>query len=279
MLRALDDTTIALELLRPLYDHEGKRDARLLRRPAVRRHVRAVVGSGSGSGSGSIDLAELIFDDPRRLLDRLADLLERYWAEAFADEWELLEPQLAETVAEAGATIASEGVFALLESLPRRLRIDRGRGEFGLDIPHEHRVDVTPERRLLFVPSGFVWPHVLVSCDEPWPLSLTYPAPFVARAARPQLPSAELLGVLKAVGDDTRLRALRLIAERPRSTQELAPLVGISEAGLSKHLRQLAQAGLVASRRDGYYVLYSLVQERIEPLSGALLSFLGRSAG
>jgi len=275
ILRALDDTTIALELLRPLYDHEGKRDARLLRRPAVRRRVRAVVGSGAGS----IELAELIFDDPRRLLDRLADLLERYWAEAFADEWELLEPQLAETVAEAGATIASEGVFALLESLPRRLRIDRGRGEFGLDIPHEHRVEVTPERRLLFVPSGFVWPHVLVSCDEPWPLSLTYPAPFVARAARPQLPSAELLGVLKAVGDDTRLRALRLIAERPRSTQELAPLVGISEAGLSKHLRQLAQAGLVASRRDGYYVLYSLVQERIEPLSGALLSLLGCSAG
>jgi DNA-binding transcriptional ArsR family regulator len=55
--------------------------------------------------------------------------------------------------------------------------------------------------------------------------------------------------------------------------------VGISEAGLSKHLRQLAQAGLVTSRRDGYYVLYSLVPERIEPLSGALLSFLRRPAG
>jgi biotin operon repressor len=152
-------------------------------------------------------------------------------------------------------TIAADGVFSLLESLPRRLRVDRAKGEFGLDIPHDHRIQVSPQRRLLFVPSAFVWPHVLISCDEPWPLSVTYPAPFVAHAARPKLPSADLLGVLKAVGDDTRLRALRLIAERPRSTQELAPLVGISEAGLSKHLRQLAQAGLVTARREGYYVL------------------------
>jgi DNA-binding transcriptional ArsR family regulator len=54
----------------------------------------------------------------------------------------------------------------------------------------------------------------------------------------------------------------------------LAPLVGISEAGLSKHLRQLTEAGLLESRREGYYVLYSLVPERIEPLSESLRRFL-----
>ena len=78
------------------------------------------------------------------------------------------------------------------------------------------------------------------------------------------------------LGDETRLRALRLIAEKPRSTQELAPLVGITEAGLSKHLRLLADCGLLESRRDGYYVLYSLRPDRIEPVSHALLAFLGR---
>src|SRR5215216_1375427 len=49
---------------------------------------------------------------------------------------------------------------------------------------------------------------------------------------------------------------------------------GISEAGLSKHLRQLADAGLVEPRREGYYVLYSLVPERIEPLTDSLRRFL-----
>lgn len=98
----------------------------------------------------------------------------------------------------------------------------------------------------------------------------------MVRAARPELPPDELLRLLKSVGDGTRLRALRLIAEQPRTTQELAPLVGISEAGLSKHLRALADAGAIEARREGYYVLYSFVPERLEALSGALLSFLGR---
>jgi DNA-binding transcriptional ArsR family regulator len=72
----------------------------------------------------------------------------------------------------------------------------------------------------------------------------------------------------------SRLRALRRIAERPRSTQELAPLVGITEAAMSKHLRQLAETGVLEGRRDGRYVLYHLRAVRLEPLSESLLAYL-----
>ena len=106
-------------------------------------------------------------------------------------------------------------------------------------------------------------------------MSVIYPASFVVEDARPRLPSADLVEVLRALGNDTRLRALRLIAERPRSTQELARLIGIGEAGLSKHLRQLSAAGLVTTRREGYYVLYAVSRERILPLSESVLEFLG----
>jgi DNA-binding transcriptional ArsR family regulator len=44
---------------------------------------------------------------------------------------------------------------------------------------------------------------------------------------------------------------------------------------MSKHLQKLAAVGLVATRRDGYYVLYSAVLERLRPLSGTLLEYLG----
>lgn len=84
--------------------------------------------------------------------------------------------------------------------------------------------------------------------------------------------------MLRALADPTRLTALRLVAEQPRSTQELARLVRISEAGLSKHLRVLAAAGLVTSRRSGYYVLYSWEPDRLGALSEAVLSFLRRAA-
>jgi DNA-binding transcriptional ArsR family regulator len=259
-----DDETLALELLRPLYDHAGRRDPGLLDDPEVRASVREAP-----------PLAQLIFEDPRELTRMLAELLADYWEASFAAEWKRLEPQLATAVTEAGRTIASEGVYALLRGLSPRLRVDPAREEFGLDIPHDHRVEITESDRLVLVPSAFVWPHVRVNCDEPWPLSVIYPAAFVVADARPRIPSADLVRLLRALGDDTRLRALRLIAERPRSTQELAPLVGISEAGLSKHLRQLAQVGAVTTKREGYYVLYSVDRDRLAPLSRTLLAFLG----
>ena len=61
-----------------------------------------------------------------------------------------------------------------------------------------------------------------------------------------------------------------------RATEEPAPLVGLTEAGLSKHLRQLAVAGLVVTRRDGYYVLYDLDRERLAELGPDLLAFISR---
>jgi DNA-binding transcriptional ArsR family regulator len=70
-----------------------------------------------------------------------------------------------------------------------------------------------------------------------------------------------------------------LIAERPRTTQELEPLVGLSRAGLSKSLRRLADAGLVAPRRDGYYVVYSLVPEQIQALAPAIGRYLDEPNG
>jgi DNA-binding transcriptional ArsR family regulator len=273
-LLGLDETELALEFLRPLYDHGGSRDAALLERAEVREHA---VGRAASLGADA-SLAALIFDAPRELARRLAEVLTEYWEAEFAAEWAQIEPRLAETVSEAGRMIAAGGLFDFLERMPRQLRVDRRREEIGVDLPHDHRVEPAADNRLLFVPSAFAWPHVLVNCDAPWPLSVIYPAPFVADEARAALPPAELVGVLRAVGDHTRLKALRLISERPRSTQELAPLVGITEAGLSKHLRQLARAGLVESRREGYYVLYRVVPERIAPLSDALLDFLGRAA-
>jgi DNA-binding transcriptional ArsR family regulator len=103
---------------------------------------------------------------------------------------------------------------------------------------------------------------------------MTYHAPQIERQARPRVPPADLVRILRACGDDVRLRALHWIAERPRSTQELAPLVGVTEPALSKHLRQLSDAGVLEPRRDGRYVLYHLRRDRLERLTDGLLGFL-----
>ena len=114
---------------------------------------------------------------------------------------------------------------------------------------HEEEIVVGEDSRLVLVPSAFIWPHIALVQDPPDRLGLVYPAPFASHDVPAELPTDRLLPVLRALANDTRLRTLKLIAQSPRSTQELALLLGITEAGLSKHLRQLTTAGIVETHR------------------------------
>jgi DNA-binding transcriptional ArsR family regulator len=67
-----------------------------------------------------------------------------------------------------------------------------------------------------------------------------------------------------AIAEPTRRRILDLLRERPRSVGELVDLLGISQPGVSKHLRVLREAGLVRVRRDAQRRWYEL---RPEPLA------------
>ena len=270
-LTELDPDVLLEEFGRPLYDHGGRRGEGMYHRPSVRT---TILERAMADGDAAVTMATLLLADPREFARRLSTFLRSYWEGAFAAEWERLEPMLAETVAEAGRLLATVGVWPLLGRLPARCRADPERRELRVESPHEHDVLVSSENPLVASPSAFVWPHVFVNCDPPWPTSLVYPAPFLTREAAPRIPPAELLHILRALGDDTRLRVLKLIAERPRTTQELAPLVGLSMAGLSKSLRRLAEAGIVTAQRDGYYVVYRIAPERLTLLAAALAQFL-----
>jgi DNA-binding transcriptional ArsR family regulator len=140
--------------------------------------------------------------------------------------------------------------------------------------PLDATIVASRERPVRFSPSMFVWRRLLVGSDPAGPVTVLYQAPAASRFLRPDAAPAELVEMLSALADDTRLRVLKLIAERPRTAQELAPIVGMSTTGLSKSLRRLADAGLVASRREGYYVVYSLNTAQIRSLPLALEQFL-----
>jgi DNA-binding transcriptional ArsR family regulator len=273
-LRALRPEIAAFELLRPLYDHGGRqRDrARLIRDVEVRSLALRRAGA---LGTGARKAATLLFDDPAALLERFARLLESYWEEAFAAEWHRIEPKLADGIAAAGAKIVRDGIYAFLLQLAPALRVDPAAQTFGLDVPHDHRIVLGAENPLLLLPSTYVWPHVRVNCDGPWPLALVYRAPYLVEGLG-QASVPELERSLQALAAPTRLRIVQLVAERPRSTQEIASLAALSEAAASKHLRLLASAGLLTARREGYYVLYSLAPDAFTALASELIS-LGRS--
>src|SRR5215467_5239302 len=57
-------------------------------------------------------------------------------------------------------------------------------------------------------------------------------------------------GLFEALADPTRRRVVELLGARPARAGELAAATGMSAPAMSKHLRHLLRAGLVADERD-----------------------------
>ncbi|MCC6293857.1 MAG: metalloregulator ArsR/SmtB family transcription factor [Bryobacterales bacterium] len=86
---------------------------------------------------------------------------------------------------------------------------------------------------------------------------------------------AGLVKALKLLGDESRLRLLRLLAREELSVGELQEILGMGQSRISMQLAQLKQAGLVELRRSGQRSLYRFNPER--ELSPPLRDILKRT--
>ncbi len=69
--------------------------------------------------------------------------------------------------------------------------------------------------------------------------------------------------LFKAMAHPARIRALEVLAGGEQSVGELANLVGLEISALSQQLAVLRRAGVVATRREGNTVHYSLRDQKI----------------
>ena len=81
---------------------------------------------------------------------------------------------------------------------------------------------------------------------------------------------AEFARVSKALGSGNRLELLEFLAQGERSVDALAGLSGLSVANTSRHLQILRQAGLIAARKEGQFVYYSVSGGGVIKLLAAL---------
>src|SRR6218665_3060988 len=89
----------------------------------------------------------------------------------------------------------------------------------------------------------------------------------------PQLrfePADELAALCKAGGDPLRLNVLRALSNDSFGVLELAQIFATGQSGMSHHLKVLAQAGLVATRREGNAIFYRRALAPTERLGGLL---------
>ena len=76
--------------------------------------------------------------------------------------------------------------------------------------------------------------------------------------------------VAKALASGRRVEIVDVLAQGERSVEDVAGEIDQSVANTSHHLRAMARAGLVTTRRDGTRIFYALASDRVAELWSAL---------
>ncbi len=236
-----DELRVPLELATRVLDGEqAVRDDAVAACPDVLR--RAVEG---------------LLDDPAGELRALRRVL-RAWAERFAE---------IETRVAAMEQRDVDGRRADLERLPIGEFVERATGG----------VRWVPEagtRRLFMSPSYFTRPYNYIFGGRDWHM-FAYPLAEAALGADADAVPAASIRLYKALGDESRLRILRLLASGDLYLTEIAERMGLSKPTVSHHLAQLRVAGLVTITAAGALTYYSLRRDRVADAGVELARFLG----
>jgi DNA-binding transcriptional ArsR family regulator len=81
-----------------------------------------------------------------------------------------------------------------------------------------------------------------------------------------------------ALADENRREILRMLGQHDLAVNELAAALPISRPAVSRHLRLLSDAGLVAEKREGTRRIYHLRDEGIEAVQAYLQRVWGDAA-
>jgi DNA-binding transcriptional ArsR family regulator len=137
-------------------------------------------------------------------------------------------------------------------------------------------------RRIIFAPSYFCRPAVFYHY---WQGILTFCAPIEAQALDPdaerrdpRAPTPDMLQFFLALGDESRLRILGLLAEREMYLTELAEHMGLTKATTKHHMVKLREYGLVTLIDRDRLTYYALRPDVAQHAAQLLERFLYRPA-
>lgn len=85
-------------------------------------------------------------------------------------------------------------------------------------------------------------------------------------------------GQFRQLSDPTRLAILQELKAGPQSVSAIVAALHTSQANVSRHLKQLHEAGLLARRREGTQVFYSIDDPMIFDLCRLVCDRLNRAA-
>jgi DNA-binding transcriptional ArsR family regulator len=80
----------------------------------------------------------------------------------------------------------------------------------------------------------------------------------------------EIVQVFKVLSDETRFKLVNLLLTHDLCVGALAHHLGISEAAVSQHLKQLREAGLIKGEKRGYWTHYMVEKKKLNQLAEVL---------
>ena len=84
----------------------------------------------------------------------------------------------------------------------------------------------------------------------------------------------ELVRVMKALSDPGRVGIVKLLCGRELCACEIIDALGLAQPTVSRHMKVLADAGLITGRKVGPWVHYRLAANPASPYAAALLAHL-----
>ncbi|MGW7457726.1 DUF5937 family protein [Streptomyces sp. NPDC054797] len=238
-----------------LYDEGGWPSP--LHDPAARARALA---TAAARGPRQLDFSQRLLDDPPGVRVWLRRLLEDCDEAFFAETWKRVEPAQSADARHKTGLLRHKGLPAALKEVSTALSVDEDRTTITVDKMVSGSTTATDTRigtGVVFVPTNFGWPHLLVLHAPGWRPVVHYPLAIPEPASAPG--SVELLQRrMEALAHPLRMRLCRSLARAPYTTGELARVYGISAPEVSRHLAVLKRAGLTHTIREGRYVQHQL---------------------
>ncbi len=201
-------------------------------------------------GSNPPPVVAGLLDDPAEGLQTIVAQLRRWFDAALVEHWPRIRALLQADISYRARCLSAGGARALFSELHPSVRWHKG-GRLDLGIAYEAPAALD-ERGLLLVPSVFAWPSIYVVSDPPWQPTLIYTARGTATDLEPtREPPPD---ALRRLIGPTRAAILNAL-DAPQTCGDLARTVEVTPSAVSQHIAILRDAGLIATHRDGRYLI------------------------
>jgi DNA-binding transcriptional ArsR family regulator len=232
-------------------------------------HREAIKARIQDLGDRDAEAIMALYDRPGELRERMARVIERFYAEHYKAELPNRRAAL-----ERSAAAHQQMTEAEAPDLIRRVS---GRS----DVCFENGVCGGPFEQLLFVPSIDMGPYM--SCmvvNTPRRIhAMYYPCEprFFSDVSEDADQTVQMARIHKALSDEQRLRILGILQEREMYSQEIVERTGLHQSVVSRHLSFLKAVGLVKARKEANMKYFSINTEIRDRLNSTLELFAPRA--